>query len=180
MSLDSLEFVLGMAGGLVPTSVGNLDSRTGTIWWLVRSPGWWLTGGINHMEGGIAGDPWASLSISRLFPHIAASRWLKFFQGGSGLKRRTEREGERGGERERERERERENQERVVFFIRPSLGSHIASLLPYCIWQSSHELTEVGGYDSDSWCVMWQRAGKACGTKNTAMPYLESPICSNA
>lgn len=80
----------------------------------------------------------------------------------------------------RERERERENQERAVFFIRPSLGRHIASLLPYCIWQSSHEPTKVGGDDSDSWCVMWQEAGKACGTENTAMPCLESPICSNA
>ena len=46
------------------------------------------------MEGRIAGVPWASLSISQLFPHIVASL-LKFFQGGSGLKRCTERERER-------------------------------------------------------------------------------------
>ena len=167
-----MEFVHGTAGCLVPTSVGSLDSRTGIIWWLVHSPGWWLMGGINHMKDGIVGVPWTSLSVSRLFPHIAASRWLKFFQGGSGLKRCTEAEKERGGA--------GENQERAVVFMWPSLGSHIASLLPYCIWQSSHEPTEVGGDDSDSWCVMCQGVGKACGTRNTAMPYLESPICSNA
>ena len=46
------------------------------------------------MEGRIAGVPWASLSISQLFPHIVASL-LKFFQGGSGLKRCTEREREK-------------------------------------------------------------------------------------
>lgn len=62
---------------------------TGSFTWQV------VDGGISHIEGGIVGVPWASLSISQLFPHIVASRLLKFFQGGSGLKRCTERERKR-------------------------------------------------------------------------------------
>ena len=80
-------------------------------------------------------SPYCSFKVTEVFP-----RWFRAQKAYR----------ERGRERGRERERERENQERVVFFIRPSLGSHIASLLPYCIWQSSHEPTEVGGDDSDS------------------------------
>ena len=75
-----------------------------------------------------SGASLASFSISLLFPHIATSRCLDFLQGGSGLQRCTERE--------------RESQEEAVLFIwSSSLGSHIASLLPYCVLQSSHEPT---------------------------------------
>lgn len=68
------------------------------IWLVVNGKGqtsvWWNSGA--SLE---------SFSISLLFPHIATSRWLDFFQGGSGLQRCTERE------------RERERQEEAVFFI---------------------------------------------------------------